>query len=123
LKSRGSLSLIALLVVLACREPYDAERDAALKQTLARMRGAIARFHRDEGRYPRSLDELVPRYLPNIPVDPITKTKSWRTTTEESVQPSADFTTAPAEPASSVIVDVHSGAPGADRDGVLYSNY
>ena len=92
MKSRALL-LIALLA-LACREKYDAERDAALKQTLISLRTAIAKYRADNGTHPPSLEALVPKYIAKIPADPITLDTNWRLTTEESVQPSADFTTA-----------------------------
>ncbi len=92
--------------------------DDAVKQTLARMRAAIAAFHREEGRYPRTLEELVPKYLPSVPVDPATgSAKTWRLATEETVQPSADFSTATTSQTDSVIIDVRSGA------GAPYSEY
>jgi type II secretory pathway pseudopilin PulG len=125
LKARA-LVLLALLGVLACRERYDAERDAALKQQLTTIRGAIAAYRRDTGEYPGSLEALVPKYLPKIPADPITKTTNWRLTTEETVAPSSDFSTSTSTTAaapSSVVIGVNSAAPGADRDSVLYSNY
>lgn len=119
-----ALPLLALLVVAGACERYDSTRDEALKKSVTEIRGAIARFHRSEKRYPHSLDELVPRYLRQIPVDPFTQSaKSWRLETEESVQPSSDFQTNTVATAPSVIIDVHSTAPGADRNGVPYANY
>lgn len=115
--------LFLALLALACRETYDPRRDAALKQTLAQMRGAIAKYRAEHGQHPPSLEALVPKYLPRIPADPVTGSADWRLTTEESVQPSADFTTGTAAAPASVVVDVHSTAPGADRDGVPYANY
>lgn len=111
------------LLALACGERYDAERDAVLKQHLAEMRAALARYKADHGRYPHRLEDLVPAYLRRIPPDPITHEANWRLTTEETVQPSSDFQSATAPAPQSVVIDVHSAAPGADRDGVLYSNY
>ncbi|HYK05092.1 MAG TPA: hypothetical protein VE974_25300 [Thermoanaerobaculia bacterium] len=94
------------------------DHSVALKETLATMRGAIAAFRKDNGRYPRSLHELVPKYLPEIPVDPATGTPAtWRLITEESVQPSSDFTTDSSAAAEPVIIDVRSGG------GAPYSNY
>jgi type II secretory pathway pseudopilin PulG len=121
LKLRAALC-IALLAV-ACREKYDAKRDAALKQTLTSMRAAIAKYRADNGTYPPSLAALVPKYLAKVPTDPLTNDTNWRLTTEESVQPSADFTTATANTSTSVVVEVHSAAPGSDRNGVPYANY
>ena len=111
--------LLLALVCFACKQP-EVKRDhsVALKETLATMRGAIAAFRKDNGRYPRSLHELVPKYLPAIPVDPATGTPAtWRLITEESVQPSSDFTTNSSTAAEPVIIDVRSGG------GAPYSNY
>lgn len=116
------LPILALLA-LACRETHDVQRDVTLKQTLAQMRAALAKYRADHGTHPPSLQALVPRYLPRIPADPLTGTADWRVTTEESVQPSADFTTGTAAAAPAVVVDVHSAAPGADGNGVPYANY
>jgi len=84
----------------------------ALRDALAEMRGAIAKYHKDHGRYPSSLDDLVPNYIRRIPADPINHSVQWRLTTEETVQPSDDFSSASAPKSESVIVDVHSSAPG-----------
>ena len=119
-----ALSLLALLVLAGACERYDAERDATLRQNVAGIRKAIANFRQDTGRYPYTLDELVPKYTREVPEDPFTNSnRTWRVTTEETVQPSSDFQTGTAAAPRSVIVDVHSTAEGADRNGVLYSSY
>lgn len=87
-------------------------RVAALRDNLAVMRKAIQNFHADKGRYPHSLEELIPDYLRKIPTDPITTSANWRLTTEETVQVSEDFTTSTAAKNESVVIDVHSSAPG-----------
>jgi general secretion pathway protein G len=115
--------LVLTLLAAACRENYDAARDEALKRDLSTMRQAIAKYRADTGHYPPSLEALVPRHLAAIPADPMTKAKDWRLTTEESVQPSADFTTGTPDAPAAVVVDVHSAASGADRNGVPYTNY
>jgi len=115
--------LFLTLLALACRKADDGQRDLALKQALGTMRGAIANYRADKGAYPPSLEALVPAYIRKIPADPLTRQADWRVTTEESVQPSSDFTTATAAAPSAVVVDVHSAAPGAGRDGVPYANY
>lgn len=113
-----------LVVVSGACERYDASRDEALKQNLTAMRSAISRFHSDNGRYPASLEELVPKYLPAVPSDPFTEsTRTWRVTTEETVAPNSDFQTATVAAPASVVIEVRSAAPGADRNGVLYSEY
>jgi general secretion pathway protein G len=100
------------------------ERAAELKQQVQSMRAAIRRFHADQHRYPRTLQELVPKYLATVPVDPVTGSKkTWRVTTEETVQPSSDFTTGPAAKSETYIIDVHSGASGKDATGVPFAEY
>jgi general secretion pathway protein G len=119
-----ALSVLALLVVAGACERYDAERDATLRQNVAGIRKAITNFRQDTGRYPYTLEELVPKYMREIPEDPFTNsTTAWRLTMEETVQPSSDFQTDTAAAPRPGIVDVHSTAQGADRNGVLYSNY
>lgn len=115
--------LVALVFVFAgaftawqFRKNVDAAKQQArvnaLRQALADMRGAIAKFRADNGRHPHSLEELVPKYLAAIPADPFTGSASWRTTTEETVQPSEDFTAAAPSKSESVVIDVHSSAQG-----------
>jgi general secretion pathway protein G len=101
------------------------QRAAALRQTLATMRKAIRDFRAREGRYPRTLQELVPKYMRVIPVDPVTGSANlWRVTTEETVQPSSDFSSsaAPAK-TETYIIDVHSGASGLDANGNPFAEY
>lgn len=106
---------LAIVLALACTQPEPkvdtAAQEATLRETLATMRGAIKAFHAANGRYPHSLDELVPTHLPAIPTDPLTgSAATWVTTTEETVETNTDFTgTAPSGPRS-VIIDVRSGA-------------
>ena len=114
--------LFIVLLAVACREADDAARDAALKDNLFQLRKAIENYRADTGQHPPSLEALVPKYIRGIPADPITGKADWRVTTEESVAPSADFTTATSA-SSSVVVDVHSAAQGADRDGKPYASY
>lgn len=114
--------MVLALLALSCKDQERIQREDALKQNLAQMRSAIAAYHTDEGRYPPSLDALVPKYLPAIPAG------DWRVTTEETVQPNADFQTTDfqttsAAPATPVVIDVHSGEAGTDRNGVPYANY
>jgi general secretion pathway protein G len=114
---RGALLTVAL-VLLACHREPEVDRAAVLRDALASMRGAIAKYRADNGRYPESLQALVPKYLPAIPTDPITNSNTtWRVTTEETVAPNTDFTKgSDAPPARPVVTDVHSGA-GAPWSG------
>ena len=100
------------------------ERAHHLRLNLQEMRKGIADFRAAEGRYPRDLTELVPKYLRKIPVDPVTKTATtWRVTTEETVQPSNDFTSAAPAKDETYIIDVHSSATGMDANGKPFADY
>lgn len=120
----AAVVVLALLSLAACDRQQEAKidvaaREAQLKQELGRMRDAIRKFRAENGRHPHTLEELVPRFLPAVPVDPMTgSATTWRTTTEETVEENTDFSgTTPAEKPRPVIVDVQSGA------GAPYSNY
>jgi type II secretory pathway pseudopilin PulG len=119
---RRAILLLGVVALLACGQQQEREaaiqREAALKQTLAGMRQNIARFRETNGRYPHSLAELGP-----VPKDPLTNAADWRLTTEETVTPSDDFTREQNERPKSVILDVHSAAPGVGSDGKRYSEY
>jgi general secretion pathway protein G len=116
--------LFALLVIAAVgvtivrsnararREQANAERVAALKSDLGAMRAAIKDFHKDNGRYPYSLYELVPKYIRRVPADPMTGATDWRLVTEERVEASSDFTTGGGAKPKAVIIDVRSSASG-----------
>jgi len=112
----------AALLALACRD-HEAEAAAVTKQYLAEMRAGIAKYKAETGQYPRSLEELVPKYVRVIHPDPLTGAADWRVTTEETVLPNSDFQTTTREAPESVVIDVHSSAPGKDRSGVPYANY
>ena len=115
--------VVAVVLVLVAGASYmqrrarwereeKAAREANLRETLLILRSAVANFHSDNGRYPPSLEALVPKYLRAVPADPTTGTANWRLTTEETVRPSDDFAASAAPKTESVVVDVHSAAPG-----------
>jgi general secretion pathway protein G len=105
------MAIIGLLLALASPRYFnslDRSREVALREDLKVMRAQIDKFHGDNGRYPRTLDELVEaRYLRSIPVDPITNSA----TTWQIV--------APAE--GEGVADISSGAPGNAKDGKAYA--
>ncbi|OWQ87000.1 type II secretion system protein G [Roseateles aquatilis] len=76
------LAALALLLSVAAPryvQHLDQARDTALRHDLHTMRDAIDKFYSDQGRYPKTLAELVERrYLRAIPIDPLTRsTDSW----------------------------------------------
>ena len=119
----AALALVAVGVLLYAfsvrRDDATArtEREALLRTQLAQMRAAIEAFRSENARYPHNLEALVPKYLPSIPVDPLTgSSRTWRLTTEQHVQPSDDFGTSTTGSTETYVIDVHSGAgkPYAD---------
>ena len=116
--ARCGFTLIELLVVLAIigtllaialpryGNSIGRAEEAVLQQNLRATREAIDQFHGDLGRYPANLQELViRRYLREIPVDPITRSKrTWL------AQPAAE----------GGIRDIRSGAPGNGSNGRPY---
>jgi len=60
-------------------------REATLKQDLFVMRNAIQQYTLDKEAGPTSLDDLVPKYLSGIPIDPITRSKNWHTDSDAVV--------------------------------------
>jgi general secretion pathway protein G len=97
-------------------------RAAALADDLVTMRKAIDNFYAAEKRYPRSLQELVPKYIRRIPVDPVTR-DPWLVTTEEFVVPRNDFSTDAPAKTETYIIDVHSSAKGMDANGTPFADY
>ena len=117
--------LIGLAVLLsACTKHVDrVPLGVVLADDLREMRLAIDSFRVDKHRYPISLSELkTTHYLSDIPIDPLTRSRNWRVTTEETVR-TDDFTSKPAPGNTTVIIDVHSSAAGKDPSGKAYSEY
>jgi hypothetical protein len=53
-------------------------RELALQEALFAIRRALDDAYAAEHRRPRRLEELVPKYLQRVPVDPMTGTADWR---------------------------------------------
>ena len=118
---RRAAALIAA-VTLACGRPDH--RPEELRNTLARLRGAIAQYHAKHHRHPHALPDLIADgELRTIPADPVTGSSStWHTTMRETVSVD-DFTSRAAAPEASEIIEIHSGARGADPAGRAWSDY
>jgi type II secretory pathway pseudopilin PulG len=131
------MAIVALLVSVAAPKYFrsvEQAREQSLRTTLKVMRDAIDQFAADRGRYPASLQELVGlRYLRELPRDAVTgRRDQWQLTLAELVPVSAGYGAAPGaapftmagqESPAPEIVDVRSGAPGADSAGVLFRDY
>jgi general secretion pathway protein G len=124
---RAGFTLIELIVVMAIIgvllslslpryfQSVDRSAEVTLRHNLNTMREAIDKFHGDNGRWPRSLQELVERrYLRALPVDSITgQADTWI-----AVPPPAD-----ASGETTGVRDVRSGASGNAADGAPYSQW
>ena len=115
--------LAALLLITACGPREQARREIAAHDNLTQMRKAIDKFYEDKGRFPSSLEELVPNYLRKIPVDPLTGKADWVVVTEEPVVANRDFNAAVPQATHRGVVDVRTRAAGVDGRGTKYSEY
>ena len=79
------ISIILILLSLAAGRYYQSvvrAKEAALKQDLLVMRQAIDQFTLDKQQAPQSLEDLAQAgYIREVPMDPITRQKDWRTDT------------------------------------------
>jgi hypothetical protein len=55
----------------------DALAHANTRLELLRLAVALERYKSAQGNYPAALDELVPKYLEEVPLDPFTGRISW----------------------------------------------
>jgi len=107
------LAILALLLTIATPRYFsniEQSRLTVLRKNLQVTRATIDDFYGDNGRYPRSLEELVERgYMRAVPLDPITdSTATWILVAPEK---------------GSGIFNLHSGAPGLTREGMAYSQF
>ena len=109
------LALVGMLLTIAVPRYFSSlshAREVALRENLKVMRACLDKYAADQGRFPETLEILVSaRYLRAVPVDPITESPlSWVTTIDPA-------------PETGGVSDIHSGAPGAGKDGVAYADY
>jgi general secretion pathway protein G len=93
-------------------------REATLKSDLQVLRQAIDNYTLDKEAAPQSLEDLVSSqtpYLREIPVDPVTHAKDWRTDF-------GDLALSP-EQTNNGIVDVHSNSDQPSLEGTPYSSW
>jgi len=114
------LTLLGLLVAIALPAYQDSvtrAKEAALRQTLYRVREAIDEYNADQRGYPGTLQDLVDKgYLRSMPFDPIADSADkWQVEYASYDQIDAGEITG--------IWDLHSGAEGRDLAGVFYSEY
>jgi general secretion pathway protein G len=113
-----TIAFLALFALSGCGylSHHKRSKEVALQQSLWSLRRAIEFYANDKGKRPQSLNELVSAgYLREIPTGPLTRSdKTWSIETEKE-------SSAPNTPPG--IIDVRSGATGADKDGKPYNRY
>jgi general secretion pathway protein G len=80
----GIIIIILGMAVGRYEQSVKKAREAVLKQDLVVMRKAIDEYTLDKEAAPQSLDDLVTaQYLREVPTDPITQQKNWKTESED----------------------------------------
>ena len=94
-------------------------KEATLRSDLSVMRQAIDHYTLDKEAAPQALEDLVnpqSQYLREIPTDPMTNAKDWRTDFGDTVMSP--------DQAATGIVDVHSNSDKVSPfDGTVYSTW
>jgi general secretion pathway protein G len=100
-------------------------KEAVLKTNLKELRSALEQHYADKGRYPATLDELLPKYLKRMPVDPFTKlSTTWVPILEEEDDEAPGPAPGEGEDDNAPgIMDVRSGATGISLEGEPYSSW
>jgi general secretion pathway protein G len=127
------IGILASIAIPALRDSPQRAREAALREDLFTLRSTIDSYHGDKGYYPPDLATLVSDgYMRSIPVDPMTKSRdTWVVEMEQleagdestSATPGGTEATAPAQPATPGIIDVHSGSEAKALDGSVYKEW
>jgi general secretion pathway protein G len=114
--------VITIILILATigaaryEQSIHRAREASLKQDLSAMRSAIEQYTLDKQQAPTSLDDLVTAgYLREVPMDPITRQKTWNVENSDILLSPEQTTTG--------IIDVHSTSDQAALDGTPYSSW
>lgn len=110
------IAILAAVAIPVFRSAIQSAREAALKEDLHVMRDAIDSYTMDKNKAPQSLDDLVQSgYLKKIPVDPMTHSSDWVT--------SSDDTLSDVDQTDGGINDVHSSSDQSGSDGQPYSSW
>jgi general secretion pathway protein G len=116
------VTLIGILVaILIPQYKYSVLRakEAVLKENLFQLRDAINKYYFDKKKYPAGLEDLVSaRYLREIPLDPISKSRGWKLVMAEPLEGEE-----PDPEALQGIIDVRSLSQATALDGTPYAEW
>jgi general secretion pathway protein G len=116
------VSIIMILIGIAAgmyQRSVVRAKEATLRSDLTVMRQAIDHYTLDKEAAPQALEDLVnpqSQYLREIPTDPMTNAKDWKTDFGDTVMSPDQSTTG--------IVDVHSNSDKVSPfDGTVYNTW
>jgi len=116
------VTLIGILVaILVPQYKYSVLRakEAVLKENLFQLRDAINKYYFDKKKYPAGLEDLVSaRYLREIPMDPINKTREWQLVMAEPLEGED-----PDPDALQGLTDIKSLSQATSLDGTPYAEW
>ena len=115
------VGILAGIAVVQVRNSVRKAKESALMKNLHDMRTAIDNFYADKQRLPGSLDELVPKYLRKIPMDPITEQTDWEVITAQPDPDAPPETDEFGAPTGGGVEDVKSRATGSTLGGRPYN--
>ncbi len=117
------ITIIGILISIAVpqyRTSVKKSREAVLKENLFLLRKTIHEYYIDKKKYPTSLEDLVKEgYLREIPIDPITKSRTTWIVIREEPEEGQEYL----YEEELGIIDVKSGAKGKSLDGTPYSEF
>jgi general secretion pathway protein G len=107
------ISIIGILYLVAYPRADKVNlkaKETVLKANLKVIRECLDKYYADFGKYPSDLQELVQkRYLREIPIDPITQKRTWKTSSSS--------------PEKEDVYDVHSLSSKTSLEGNSYSDW
>jgi general secretion pathway protein G len=113
------ITIVVILVTMAVpiyNKSIIRSKEAVLRNNLFSLRTVIDNYTYDKQKAPQSLQELVTSgYLRDVPMDPMTGNKDWRTIMEDAAQ-----SVNQSEPG---IFDVRSMSDKTGLDGTAYAEW
>jgi general secretion pathway protein G len=106
--------ILAAVGITSYQHIRQKAQETILKENLRQMRKLIDQYGADKEKLPQSLNDLVPDYIREVPIDPMTGDKNWHEDMGEDTY---------SREGGSGLVDVHSSAVGEGEDGTPYSEY
>jgi general secretion pathway protein G len=113
------IGILAAILIPQYKYSVLRAKEAVLKENLFQLRDAINKYCLDKKKYPSGLEDLVTaRYLRDIPVDPIQKTREWQLVMAEPLE-GEEF-----DPdALQGVIDVKSLSTASALDGTAYADW